>query len=225
MFVTRRKHYSIFQGRSTEPKRYRYSHLQNPPLDPSPAAESRNSSDSDDFSPASSSATLTVINHQYPQPQYSPKYRRIFGIWTIRTPNSSRFANHFHSRILVKFPFLIEMFYWAISFFFYRLTGIMAQIQYGGAKSLWDIAQGHGIAILELESWLLGMSTIPGKERWVEYLIQQWYLTGADGGDARGIWLTILDRGYSLIHIPGTVGYVLFCFLVPLLYSPPLLLT
>ncbi|CAK7268532.1 hypothetical protein SEPCBS57363_003141 [Sporothrix epigloea] len=98
--------------------------------------------------------------------------------------SSSRFANYYHSRVLAKFPFLVEMFYWAVSFFFYRLTSILAQKQYG----------------------------VIGKERWVEYRVQRWYLTGADGGDLRGLWLSILDYGYSLIHIPGTVGFIAFYY-------------
>ncbi len=203
MFTTRRRSYSILKGhRITAPKGYSYSHLQNTPVN---TPLRRDSSDSD-YSPSSSSGS---------GPRYPPKFRRIFGLWTVRTPNSSRFANHFHSRILVKFPFLIEMFYWAISFFFYRLTAVMTQIQYGGTKILWDVAQGHAISILEFEAWVFGRGQVTGKERWVEYLVQNWYLTGADGGDSRGIWLTILDRGYSLIHIPGTVGYVLILLAIP----------
>ncbi|CAK7218134.1 hypothetical protein SCUCBS95973_003387 [Sporothrix curviconia] len=145
-------------------------------------------------------------------PCHAPKHRRLFGSWIVRTPNSSRFADHFHSRVFTKFPFLVEVFYWAISFYFYRLTGVMTQKKYGGASGLWDIALGHGVGILEMESRLLGFSALPGKARWAEYRIQQWYLTGADGGDFRGLWLTILDRGYSLIHIPGTVGFIAFYY-------------
>ncbi|CAK7221715.1 hypothetical protein SBRCBS47491_004621 [Sporothrix bragantina] len=63
-----------------------------------------------------------------------------------------------------------------------------------------------------MESRLLGLSSGIGKDRWAEYRIQQWYLKGADGGDFRGLWLTILDRGYSLIHIPGTVGFIAFYY-------------
>ncbi|KAL1893032.1 hypothetical protein Sste5346_006713 [Sporothrix stenoceras] len=119
---------------------------------------------------------------------------------------TSLFMDNFHSRILAKFPFLVEMFYWAVSFFFYRLTGVMAQMYYGGTQGLWDAAQEHGVRLLEFESRLFGLDRAVGQDRWAEHRIQQWYLTGADGGDFRGLWLTILDRGYSLIHIPGTVG-------------------
>jgi hypothetical protein len=189
MYTTRRKNYSILKGGLTEPKRFQYAHPQNSPSRYDHTA-TRLSNESNYFGlPPVPSLMLNVQGDSaHPlRKDYPLKYRRIFGTWTVRTPNSSRFANHIHSRILVKFPFLVEMFYWVISFFFYRLTGVMAQIQYGGKKGLWDAAQGHGVAILELESWFFGLSTAAGRERWVEYRIQQWYLTGADGGDFRGL--------------------------------------
>ncbi|OAA58026.1 hypothetical protein SPI_06911 [Niveomyces insectorum RCEF 264] len=211
MFFTRRKNYSIMQGRSVESKEDHYaSRFRNSPTG-SPLDTSARSSDEFHYLSPTSSSSSTIVAE--PQPRYPPKYRRIFGTWTIRTPNSSRFARHFHSRILVKFPFLVEMFYWAISFFFYRLTAIMIQVQYGGVKSLWEVAQGHAVTILEFEAWLLGNNYVTGKERWLEYRIQNWFLAAADNGEQfRGTWLTILDRGYSLIHIPGTVGFIAFYY-------------
>ena len=209
MFTMRRKYYSILKGPSTEPKRFQYARLQNSPSSCDPTTPRLLNDSACLILSPSPPPTLAIHGESADLPtDYPPKYRRIFGTWTVCTPNSSRFANHLHSRILIKFPFLVEMVYWAISFFFYRLTGVMAQILYGGTQGLWDIAQGHGIAILELETWFFGLNETICKDRWAEYRIQQWYLTGADGGDFRGLWLTILDRGYSLIHIPGTVGYV-----------------
>jgi hypothetical protein len=98
------------------------------------------------------------------------------------------------------------MFYWGIAFGFYRLTNVMAQHYFGGAKRMWDVAQEHGMSILELEAKAFGSGEVEGTQRWLEWRIQQWFLMGADNDDWRGIWLTILNRGYSLIHIPGTVG-------------------
>lgn len=31
-------------------------------------------------------------------------------------------------------------------------------------------------------------------------------------GNWRGVWLTILNRGYALIHIPGTVGFIAYYY-------------
>jgi hypothetical protein len=106
---------------------------------------------------------------------------------------------------LKKFPFLVEMFYWIITYFFYRMTAYVSALWYGGSESLWTVAQDHGIALLESEAWFLG-TTSSGTDRWMEWNVQQWFLVGAEAGDVRGTLLTILNRAYALIHIPGTVG-------------------
>lgn len=124
-----------------------------------------------------------------------PKTRRILGV-SINTPNSSRFKNNIHSRVLQRFPFLIEMFYWVINYLFYRLTAVVSQAIFA-KTGIWDVAESHGIAVLEIEqfSWLSFLFPIR------ETNVQQWFMNGHQ--DA----LTVLNRAYALIHIPGTVGY------------------
>ena len=126
--------------------------------------------------------------------KFPSKRRRCCGT-IVRTPNTSRFRNNFHSRVLQKFPFLIEMFYWIINYAFYRFTAIASQAIFA-ESGIWDVAQGHGIAVLETEhaSWLSFL--FPFRERDV----QQWFMHGHQ--DA----LTVLNKAYALIHIPGTVG-------------------
>jgi hypothetical protein len=124
-----------------------------------------------------------------------PKRRRCCGT-TLYTPNTSRFADYHHSRLLQKFPFLIEMFYWIITYAFYRCTKPLTNALF--PNSIWDVAQDHGLAILEFEqfSWLSFLW--PVQERHV----QQWFMNGHQ------MFLTVLNRSYALIHIPGTVGFV-----------------
>lgn len=127
--------------------------------------------------------------------KYSRKRRDLWFGLKLYTPNSSRFANHFHSRILQKFPFLIEMFYWVITYFFYRGTKIMSQALFDGDK-VWDVAQQNALNILWFEhesifSWIFPIS---------EHDVQHWFMGGHQ--DA----LTFLNRAYALIHIPGSVG-------------------
>lgn len=188
MYLTRAKNFSILGGS----KSGNYS----PIAGASPTSLSPRSSTEDGNSP---------IRRGF-DPEYPPKTRRVLGIWTVRTPNSSRFARHIHSRILQKFPFLVEMFYWVLQFFFYRLTAYMAAVYYGGNKQMWDVAQNHALAILEVEAHMFGKASLAGTARWTEWNIQQWFLTGAKAGDWRGAFLTVLNRSYALIHIPGTVG-------------------
>lgn len=185
MYLTRAKDYSVFGKSSTY----------------APIAASSPTT----LSPRSSSDSDEAARRAY-NPEHPSKTRRVFGIWTVRTPNSSRFARYPHSRLLQKFPFLVEMFYWVLQFFFYRLTAFMASVYYGGNKQMWDVAQNHALAILELETRMFGSSHLEGTHRWTEWNIQQWFLTGAKAGDWRGVFLTVLNRSYALIHIPGTVG-------------------
>lgn len=63
---------------------------------------------------------------------------------------TSRFKDNTRSRLLRKFPFLIEMFYWIINYAFCRMTAITSEKRFAG-HSIWDVVESHGIAILEFE--------------------------------------------------------------------------
>lgn len=126
--------------------------------------------------------------------KYPSKQRNCCGT-RIQTPNTSRFRNNIHSRILQRFPFLIEMFYWIINYAFYRMTSITSQKIFA-KTGIWNVAQDHGIAVLEAEEFGLLSFLFPVHER----NVQQWFMHGHQ--DA----LTVLNKAYALIHIPGTVG-------------------
>jgi hypothetical protein len=184
MFITRRRGFRIFRRRDAE-----YGLLDE---DPESARSSDDllsrdymiANDADDLSTDS----MTTMKH-------APKMRRCCGA-TIYTPNSSRFAEGFHSRIMHKFPFLMEMFYWVITYGFYRCTKLLAEAVFSKTR-IWDVAMDHGLAILEFEqfSWLYFLWPIRELE------VQQWFMHGHQ------TFLTVLNRSYALIHIPGTVGY------------------
>lgn len=90
------------------------------------------------------------------------------------------------------------MFYWVINYLFYRMTSVASQALLPG-KRIWDVAQGHGIAVLETEQHSILRFLLPVHERDV----QQWFMHGHQTA------LTTLNKAYALIHIPGTVGYAL----------------
>jgi hypothetical protein len=125
----------------------------------------------------------------------NPRNVRNLGCCKVTTPNTSRFRNNIHSRILQRFPFLIEMFYWIINYAFYRMTSILSSKLFAG-RGIWDVAQEHGISVLEAEEYGPLRFLFPTRERDV----QQWFMHGHQ--DA----LTVLNKCYALIHIPGTVG-------------------
>jgi len=131
-----------------------------------------------------------------------PKKRNCCGA-VLYTPNTSRFAGHLHSKIMQKFPFLMEMFYWIITYAFYRCTGILSQAIFS-KTGIWEVAQGHGLAVLEFEqfSWLSFLWPVKETE------VQQWFMHGHQ------TFLTVLNRSYALIHIPGTVGFIAWWYYV-----------
>ena len=88
------------------------------------------------------------------------------------------------------------MFYWIITYLFYRLTKVLSQQIF--TKSIIEVAQAHGLALLEFEQFSWARFLFPVKE----YSVQHWFMEGHQ--DA----LTVLNRAYALIHIPGTVGFV-----------------
>lgn len=88
------------------------------------------------------------------------------------------------------------MFYWIITYLFYRLTKVFSQIIF--TKMIIEVAQAHGLAILEFEQFGRASFLFPIKE----HSVQHWFLEGHQ--DA----LTVLNRAYAFIHIPGTVGFV-----------------
>lgn len=147
------------------------------------------------------------VNEDDKQPEYAaithqPKRRSILG-FSVVTPNSSRFKNNIHSRVLQRFPFLIEMFYWVINYSFYRMTSVLSQRLF--AKSgIWQVAEGHGISVLQAEEFGLLSFLFPIREKDV----QGWFMAGHQ--DA----LTVLNRVYALIHIPGTVGFIAWYYYI-----------
>lgn len=129
------------------------------------------------------------------------KKRKLVG-FTLETPNTSRFKNNIHSRVLQRFPFLLEMFYWVINYAFYRMTAILSQKMFAG-RSIWEVAESHGLAVLEFERQRLFGYLLPR-----ELDVQQWFMHNHQ--DA----LSVLNKVYALIHIPGTVGFIAWYYYV-----------
>ncbi|KAL6717023.1 hypothetical protein ACLMJK_004937 [Lecanora helva] len=186
MFITRRRNYQIFGKRK---QGYYDSHLDTDSSDSSDDLlwyDPDNDDDSQDPQLAS---------------KHLPKRRRCCGM-ALYTPNTSRFSDNIHSRILQKFPFLIEMFYWIITYLFYRMTKVVSQAIFD--KSIIDVAEAHGLAVLEFEQFSWASFLFP----WTEHYVQHWFMNGHQTA------LTVLNRAYALIHIPGTVGFIAWYYYI-----------
>ncbi|KAJ5280831.1 hypothetical protein N7478_006203 [Penicillium angulare] len=125
------------------------------------------------------------------------KIERFCGI-PIKTPDSSRWAHNIHSRILYKFPFLVEMFYWALNFLFYSITKATAQWLVPADVGVVAVAQQHGEDVL----WFEHESAF----RWMFPLMESDYQSFFMNYHP-GI-MTFFNRIYSLVHIPGTVLFL-----------------
>ncbi len=181
LIVNRRKNYSIIPRSTPAPQRYR-----------SPDGSSRSSEDTlvdpQDFDAAfdsdESSSLQPAKRTRTPSPYPEP---------------IGRFSNNIHSRILQKFPFLVEMFYWTLNYVAYRVSKDTAASLHGRkGNAVVQLAQDHGIDILKFEHDSLFSFLFLLKET----TVQRFFLDNHVG------MMTIINQVYSMVHIPGTVAYV-----------------
>lgn len=110
-WVNRNKEYKLFGPREDHTSSPRSS---------SPDSDSGRSS-------VSSSASLLVNLDEVPK--WRTRELRFFGFRAeVTSPNSRRFKDYFLSRLLRKFPFLVEAWYWALIYWviFYRPSLLLA---------------------------------------------------------------------------------------------------
>ena len=196
LYFNRRHNFRIFSSsRGRSPTRSYLPHTISQESSPDGSFDSDSfGSDSDTFMPA----------------KHASKKRKLCGT-VVRTPNSSRFADNWHSRVLAKWPFLVEMFYWVLNLAFYAVTKAVAQSLFSTDDGLWQLAHDHGVLVLDIEhkSWLKFLFPIQESD------FQAWFLHGHLTA------ITFLNRFYSLVHIPGTVSYVSSPCSLPLLSRGP----
>ncbi|KAF5012014.1 hypothetical protein FDECE_1909 [Fusarium decemcellulare] len=183
-YVNRRRDFTIFPSSNQD-----QGLLGNAKLEPwdEPDSSSSDGFDDDRLSPLPASPTTTT---------HPPKKRSCCGT-VVHTPNSSRYANHLHSRFIQKFPFLVEMFYWVVNLLAYVSVKAISGMIFS-TDGVWQMAENHGIAILELEH----NSPLSFLFPWKEVDVQMFFRNGHQD------MLTILNRAYSLIHIPVTVSFL-----------------
>ncbi|KAK4499676.1 hypothetical protein PRZ48_010194 [Zasmidium cellare] len=183
MFLTRRRNFRLF----TRKGQYRSI------LDQTPRSSQSDEEQSFEFDTDTDDALLT---HE----KYPSKTRTCFGLFTVHTPNTTRFRNHPHSRLFQKFPFLVEMLYWLLNYLFYRMTTVLSNKLFAGI-GIWTAAQNHALSILTFEHL---NPLFPVRE----LDLQQWFMHGHQD------LLTFLDRFYALIHIPGSMAFIVWYYYV-----------
>jgi len=69
-------------------------------------------------------------------------------------PDNSRFRNNLVSRFLAYFPFLIEIWYWLLTYWVYQGLRAYSAVQIHGDEAVAARAEKHGIQVLSLEHHL-----------------------------------------------------------------------
>jgi len=112
----------------------------------------------------------------------------------VTTPNTRRFKGYVLSRLLERFPFLVECWYWALIYWVYQLGR--------AATAVWivegtvHVARKHALEVIAAEErlhifWELSIQ---------KFFMQNQFIM---------IWI---KRTYSFIHIPGSIAFLIFLF-------------
>ncbi|KJZ74003.1 hypothetical protein HIM_06671 [Hirsutella minnesotensis 3608] len=119
--------------------------------------------------------------------------RRLRFLWwekTVTTPNTLVFQDRFLSRVLQKFPFLAEAWYWALIYWVYQVGRAFTALTL--VEGTVNVARKHALQLIHLEQRLGLFYEVP---------VQRWFL-------ARPVLMHWINRVYSFIHIPGTILFL-----------------
>lgn len=124
---------------------------------------------------------------------------RVLRFWnwrhTMITPNTEVFKDRLLSRVLCKFPFLVEAWYWALIYWVYQLGRAFSAV-FIIDESVVEVARRHALQLIHIEQ-RLGL--------FIELPIQQYFLQHPTA-------MHWINRIYSFIHIPGTILFLVVLY-------------
>ncbi|KAL3465352.1 hypothetical protein BJX64DRAFT_252989 [Aspergillus heterothallicus] len=124
--------------------------------------------------------------------------KRPFGIlswtWEVTSPNTAVFQDRLLSRLLRKFPFLVECWYWALVYWTYQLGRAFTAVTL--QEGTVDVAREHALKLIRIEQTLGIFWEIP---------IQQFFLN-------HPLLMKWTNWIYSFIHIPGTIAFLVWLY-------------
>ncbi|KAL1873989.1 hypothetical protein VTK73DRAFT_640 [Phialemonium thermophilum] len=149
------------------------------------------------WSSSSSSSSVDDSTDEDLDPAYRLRTLRFFG-WkrTVQTPNTEIFRDRLLSRVLERFPFLVETWYWALIYWVYQLGRAFTALTLDSGTV--DVARRHALQVIHLEQRL---------RIFVELPVQQWFLK-------HPTLMHWTNRTYSFIHIPGTILFLIVLYYV-----------
>ncbi|KAI5461528.1 PAP2 superfamily-domain-containing protein [Mariannaea sp. PMI_226] len=139
----------------------------------------------------SSSPTLAP----YEQPTLRRRKLQLFGYKRIiTTPNTAVFQDRLLSRILQRFPFLVECWYWFLLYWVYQVGRAVTALTL--VEGTVNVARRHALQVIHIEQTFHIFWELP---------IQKWFLAHPD-------ILHWINRIYSFIHIPGTILFLVVLY-------------
>ncbi|CAM1508063.1 Fc.00g049110.m01.CDS01 [Cosmosporella sp. VM-42] len=143
----------------------------------------------------SSSSTPTLAPHE--QPTLRRRKLQFLGYKKIvSTPNTLVFKDRFLSRVLQKFPFLVECWYWFQIYWVYQVCRAINALTL--VEGTVNVARKHALQLIHLEQRL---------HIFWEVGFQKWFL-------AHPAILHWINRVYSFIHIPGSIFFLVMLFYI-----------
>jgi hypothetical protein len=112
----------------------------------------------------------------------------------VSTPNTMVLKDRFLSRVLQKFPFLTEAWYWFLIYWVYQVGRAITALTI--VEGTVTVARKHALQVIHLEQRLHIFWEVP---------FQKWFL-------GHPVLLHWINRIYSFIHIPGTIFFLVALF-------------
>lgn len=129
------------------------------------------------------------------EPRWRKRQVSLFGFSKeVNSPNTRRFEDYFLSRLLRKFPFLVEAWYWALIYWVYQLGRAFTAVTM--VEGTVNVARRHALQVIHAEQRL---------HLFLELHVQAWLLK-------HQLLLHWTNRIYSFIHIPGTILFLVWLF-------------
>ncbi|KAM0279555.1 hypothetical protein ACHAQH_004510 [Verticillium albo-atrum] len=117
------------------------------------------------------------------------KYQRM-----VTTPNTRIHKNRLLSRLLRKFPFLVEAWYWALIYWVYQVGRAITALTL--VEGTVDVARRHALQVIHMEQSLHIFIELPIQQFFLQYpTVMHW-----------------INRIYSFIHIPGTILFLVILY-------------
>ncbi|KAK6908577.1 integral membrane protein [Kwoniella mangroviensis CBS 10435] len=117
-----------------------------------------------------------------------------FFVWKVKVPSNERFGMNFFSRFLGMFPFLLEVWYWLLTYWIYQIARAIQALTMGSDFRV--LAEKHARQLITIER-ILHIDIELGLQRFV--MNKTWLLT-------------FFNKTYAMVHIPATIAFMAYSY-------------